>query len=208
MLRKIVLAIAATWLSAVQPVLPADAVSVDADFKAFRDYFTKRFPNVPLNDFVNGPYSMDVELRKQWEAKEEFPPYEFALEQGKDMFATPFKNGKSYADCFPNQGIGIRQDYPYFDEKAGKVITLELALNLCRGQRRTALLLSQGRDGGTHRLHGLHLTPQAVQYQGSQRPACARCVREWHEVFLPAPWPAQFLLCELSRAKPRPAHPH
>jgi len=132
MLRKIVLAIAATWLSAVQPVLPADAVSVDADFKAFRDYFTKRFPNVPLNDFVNGPYSMDVELRKQWEAKEEFPPYEFALEQGKDMFATPFKNGKSYADCFPNQGIGIRQDYPYFDEKAGKVITLELALNLCR----------------------------------------------------------------------------
>ena len=75
---------------------------------------------------------MDADLRKQWEAKEEFPPYEFALEQGKEMFATPFKNGKSYADCFPNQGIGIRQNYPYFDEKAGKVITLELALNLCR----------------------------------------------------------------------------
>ena len=48
------------------------------------------------------------------------------------MFAKPFKNGKTYADCFPNGGIGIRQNYPYFDDKEGKVITLELALNRCR----------------------------------------------------------------------------
>ena len=55
------------------------------------------------------------------------------------MFAKPFKNGKSYADCFPNGGIGIRQNYPYFDEKEGKVVTLELALEpLPRGQRRGA----------------------------------------------------------------------
>ena len=59
---------------------------------------------MPLNDFVNGPYSMDEGLRKQWEAKEEFPPYEFAVETGKEMFATPFTNGKTYGDCFPEQG--------------------------------------------------------------------------------------------------------
>ncbi|HEY1362480.1 MAG TPA: sulfur oxidation c-type cytochrome SoxA [Xanthobacteraceae bacterium] len=110
----------------------ADAVNPSADFNAFRSFFTNLFPAVPLNDFVNGPYSMDANLRKQWEAKEEFPPYEFALEQGREMFATPFRNGKSYAECFPDGGIGIRQNYPYFDEKAGKVVTLELALNLCR----------------------------------------------------------------------------
>ncbi len=104
----------------------------DADFKAFRDYFTKRFPNVPLNDFVNGPYSMDAELRKQWEAIDDFPPYDFAIDRGKQMFATPFKNGKTYGDCFPDKGIGIRQNYPYFDDKTGEVITLELALNRCR----------------------------------------------------------------------------
>jgi len=51
---------------------------------------------------------------------------------GQEMFSKPFKNGKSYEDCFPNKGIGIRQNYPYFDEKEGKVITLELALNRCR----------------------------------------------------------------------------
>jgi len=124
--------IALLLLAAVRPAAAADPVNPDADFKAFRDYFTKRFPNVPLNDFVNGPYSMDADLRKQWVDIEQFPPYEFAVEKGKEMFATPFKNGKSYGDCFPNQGIGIRQNYPYFDDKTAQVITLDVALNQCR----------------------------------------------------------------------------
>jgi len=131
MIRAISAAAIAAFCSIAQPA-PAADVNPEADFKAFRDYFKNRFPNVPLNDFVNGPYSMDADLRKQWEAKEEFPPYEFAVEQGKEMFATPFKNGKTYGDCFENKGIGVRQNYPYFDAKLGKVITLELALNMCR----------------------------------------------------------------------------
>jgi len=110
----------------------ADAIDPGSDFKAFRDYFIKRFPNVPLDDFVNGPYSMDADLRKQWQAIDDFPPYDFAVDRGKAMFATPFKNGKSYGDCFENKGIGIRQNYPYFDEATGEVVTLELALNRCR----------------------------------------------------------------------------
>ena len=126
------ISVAMVLLAAARPAAADDAVNPDADFKAFRDYFTKTFPKVPLNDFVNGPYSMDAELRKQWEAIDDFPPYDFAIERGKQMFATPFKNGKSYGDCFPNKGIGIRQDYPYFDAKTGEVITLELALNRCR----------------------------------------------------------------------------
>jgi L-cysteine S-thiosulfotransferase len=103
-----------------------------ADATAFRKFFTDKFPKVKLEEFVNGPYSMDEDLHKQWEEKEQFPPYEFSLETGKDMFTTPFRNGRTYADCFPNGGIGIRQNYPYFDEKEGKVVTLELALNRCR----------------------------------------------------------------------------
>jgi sulfur-oxidizing protein SoxA len=131
MLRKIFIAIAIV-VGAAQPLLADNAVDPKADFKAFRDYFTKRFPKVPLDDFVNGPYSMDADLRKQWKAIDEFPPYEFAIEKGKEMFATPFKNGKTYGDCFQNKGIGIRQNYPYFDAKSGQVITLDLALNQCR----------------------------------------------------------------------------
>jgi sulfur-oxidizing protein SoxA len=131
MLRKIFIA-SAIVVGAAQPLLADNAVDPKADFKAFRDYFTKLFPKVLLDDFVNGPYSMDADLRKQWKAIDEFPPYEFAVEKGKEMFATPFKDGKTYGDCFQNKGIGIRQNYPYFDAKSGQVITLDLALNQCR----------------------------------------------------------------------------
>src|SRR5262249_24591957 len=95
------------------PSHAADAPDPAADARAFQNYFTTKFPKLKLEDFVNGPYSMNEDMRKQWEEKEQFPPYEFALEAGKEMFATPFKNGKTYADCFPNGGIGVRQNYPY-----------------------------------------------------------------------------------------------
>jgi sulfur-oxidizing protein SoxA len=119
-------------LAAITPTVAADTPDPMAEAKAFRNYFVAKFPNVKPEDFVNGPYSMNKDMRRQWEEKEQFPPYEFSLDMGKEMFGKPFKNGKSYADCFPNQGIGIRQNYPYFDAKEGKVITLELALNRCR----------------------------------------------------------------------------
>jgi L-cysteine S-thiosulfotransferase len=130
--RAVSVSIALLALTLGRPLAAADAVDPQADFKAFRDYFTQKFPNVPLNDFVNGPSSMDANLRKQWESIDDFPPYDFAVDRGKQMFATPFANGKTYGDCFPNKGIGIRQNYPYFDEHTGEVITLELALNRCR----------------------------------------------------------------------------
>ncbi|MGH6679294.1 MAG: sulfur oxidation c-type cytochrome SoxA, partial [Bradyrhizobium sp.] len=75
----------------------SDKIDPAADAKAFRDYFVKKFPKVKLDDFVNGPYSMNADMRKQWKAIEQFPPYDFALDDGKAMLSKPFKNGKSYA---------------------------------------------------------------------------------------------------------------
>jgi L-cysteine S-thiosulfotransferase len=123
---------AALTLSAMLAAGAADGPDPAADAKAFRNYFVRKFPNVKLEDFVNGPYALNEDMRRQWEEKEQFPPYEFSLEMGKEMFARPFGNGKGYPDCFPNQGIGIRQNYPYFDDKEGRVVTLELAFNRCR----------------------------------------------------------------------------
>ncbi|WP_413658697.1 sulfur oxidation c-type cytochrome SoxA [Nitrobacter sp.] len=123
--------LAALTSASVQMAHAADNPNPPADLKAFQKYFTDKFPKLKLKDFVNGPYSMDKGLYKQWKEKEEFPPYEFALAAGKEMFEKPFKNGKTFADCFPHKGIGIRQNYPYFDEKQGKVVTLELAVNQC-----------------------------------------------------------------------------
>jgi sulfur-oxidizing protein SoxA len=131
MVRKIALLAAVMGLVGAQSSWAVETPAPTKDFKVFRDYFTKRFPKVPLNDFVNGPYSMNEDMRKQWIEKEDFPPYGFALDRGQELFSIPFKNGKTFADCFPNKGIGIRQNYPYFDEKRNEVITLELAVNRC-----------------------------------------------------------------------------
>lgn len=103
-----------------------------ADLQAFQAYFKQRFPGVAMDDYANGPYAVDKGMRKQWEDIMQFPPYDFALDEGKQLFETPFKNGKSYGDCFPNKGVGIRQTYPRFDEKTGEVVTLDLAINRCR----------------------------------------------------------------------------
>ena len=127
-----VFALAALTLAALPPASAADAIDPAADARAVQKFFTTKFPKLKLEDFVNGPYSLNEDMHRQWVEKEEFPPYEFSLDMGKEMFETPFKNGKSYADCFANGGIGIRQNYPYFDDKEGKVVTLELALNRCR----------------------------------------------------------------------------
>ena len=102
------------------------------DLAEFRAYFKNRFPNTPFNDYINGVYSIDAASREQWEEIEEFPPYELNISKGEELFKKPFANGKGYADCFPNGGIGIAERYPFFDSNSGKVITLESAINSCR----------------------------------------------------------------------------
>jgi len=104
----------------------------EEDRIAFQNYYLTKFPDVEKDDFVNGVYAVDKVARDQWEVLEEFPPYELALDQGETVFNTPFANGKTYADCFDNGGIAIKQNYPYFDTERGEVVTLELAINECR----------------------------------------------------------------------------
>ncbi len=110
----------------------AAQASPQDDLKAYQAYFTKKFPDVPYKDYVNGVYSLDKASREQWESIEEFPPYEINIEEGEDLWNEPFANGKGYADCFPSYKNGLRADYPYFDTASGQVKTLELAINECR----------------------------------------------------------------------------
>ena len=106
--------------------------SPQEDLEEFQSYYQKRFPDTPFDDFINGVYSIDAASREQWMEIEEFAPYELNISKGEELFNQPFANGKSYADCFENGGIGIRQNYPHFDADRGEIITLELAINECR----------------------------------------------------------------------------
>jgi sulfur-oxidizing protein SoxA len=112
--------------------VPALAASPEDDRQAMRNYYENRFPHIPVQEFANGLYAFDEAAREQWMEMEDFPPYEIAIEEGEGYFNTSFANGKGYADCFENGGIGIRQNYPYFDNDLSEVVTIELAINQCR----------------------------------------------------------------------------
>ena len=101
------------------------------DVKLYQDYFKKRFPKIEFQEFANGVYALSATLRENWEAIEEFPPYEPYIERGETLWNTPFANGKSYADCFPG-GPGSRHLYPQWDKAQAQVVTLALAINQCR----------------------------------------------------------------------------
>ncbi len=121
-------ACAALALVAGSRAAQADAQSELAEFQNF---FKNKFPDTPFEDFSNGVYAVNKELRGEWEKIMEFPPYELGLENGKKIWETPFKNGKTFAGCFKRGGKNIAQYYPYWDETTKQVKTLEMEINEC-----------------------------------------------------------------------------
>ena len=105
--------------------------SPEEDREIFTKHFQSRFSNVPLQEFANGAYAYDTVGRESWEAIEEFPPYEIAIDDGQAMWEKPFANGKTYKDCFAD-GPAIAHKFPHWDKEQGMVMTLPLALNQCR----------------------------------------------------------------------------
>ena len=104
----------------------------EQDRQALIKYYTQKYPNVKVDDYVYGALAFDADSKAQYNSIMEFPPFESVLEEGRKMWETPFKNGKRYSDCFPNGGKQLAGNYPMFDEAKGKVVTLHDALNNCR----------------------------------------------------------------------------
>jgi sulfur-oxidizing protein SoxA len=104
----------------------------ESDRQELTKYFTEKYPNIKIDDYVYGALAFDPDSMAQYDAIMEFPPFESDLDKGRKMWETPFKNGKTYADCLPNGGKQIAGNYPMFDEAAGKVVTLNDAINACR----------------------------------------------------------------------------
>lgn len=103
------------------------------DLKQFREYFKKKFPTVRFDSYASGLYMLPgmEEYRAQWESHNELPPYELGLDAGRKEWETPFKNGKTYASCFVNEGKNIAQHYPYWHEALQQVRTAEMDLIDC-----------------------------------------------------------------------------
>lgn len=102
----------------------------------FFPYFSKEelekdfYKNVKSKDLYNGNYSFHKPSKEQYDEVNEFPPYEFILDDGKKLFHKKFANGKSLKDCLG--GVRVKNKYPYFDTNRDEVITLEQTINECR----------------------------------------------------------------------------
>jgi len=141
MARHLILATAFALIASWQPPASAadpaadsalDRIDPEADREAMRNFYRQRFPGVPLEAHKDGVYAFDENARAQWLEMEDFPPYEIAIDEGAELFETPFADGAGYADCFGDGAVKGR--YPYFDDARGEVITLEMAVNDCRAQ--------------------------------------------------------------------------
>ncbi len=103
------------------------------DRRAFVQFFAERFPGVALEDYVYGAMIANPGAREQYEQIMEFPPFIGDIEKGKQLWERRFRNGRSFADCFPNAGHNVVGHYPLFDRARRKVVTFEMALNDCLG---------------------------------------------------------------------------
>ena len=104
---------------------------VKQDVKDFQGYFLKTFPNLSLQDFQDGPYAMNEDKKSQFDAIMEFPPFEDLVDKGELLWKKPFKNGKTFANCFGRNTAKVRPKFPHWSNSKGKVITLEGAIQAC-----------------------------------------------------------------------------
>jgi len=90
----------------------------------------KRFSKgLKRDDFRLGSYAYDKGGKSQYDEVMEMPPFEDNVDAGKALYEKKFANGKTFKSCFPDPAIA--GEYPKFDDKQGKVVTLTVAINDC-----------------------------------------------------------------------------
>jgi sulfur-oxidizing protein SoxA len=129
---RLLAAVVPLWAGLQAATGAATGTTPEQDRQRFIESFAQRFPGVPLEDYVYGAMLANPDAKKQYEQIMEFPPFLGDIEEGRRIWETPFRNGRSFADCFPNGGRNVAGSYPRFDSARGKVITFEMALNDCR----------------------------------------------------------------------------
>ncbi len=113
------------------PQVVANDIDPVTDVQNIKNYFKERFPDIPFDQYVHGALAYSVDAKTQYDSIMEFPPFEQDIDRGKAIWITPFKNGKSFKDCFPDAGHGEAAKYPKYDNAKNKVVTFEMAINQC-----------------------------------------------------------------------------
>ena len=107
----------------------ATTIDPKQDHQQLVDYFKDHNPNITPDEYINGAYIYSADKMAQWEAAEDFPPYLDVIDAGEELYN---KDLAVFEKCFGNDVTKIRVKYPFFDEDAKQVVTLEGAINRCR----------------------------------------------------------------------------
>ncbi len=106
-------------------------VAPEQDRAEFIVFFQQRFANVPLDQYVYGAMIANPDGKSQYDQIMEFPPFLADIDQGKKIWDTPFRNGNTFAQCYPHGARNVLGNYPYYDATREKVVTFEMSLNEC-----------------------------------------------------------------------------
>ena len=103
----------------------------EQDRAALITLYRTKFPGLPLQDYVDGALMLSRDAKTQFEAIMDFPPFQGDIDAGRTLWETRFKNGKKFADCFPDAGRNVAGRYPYYSASIDKVVTFEMDINRC-----------------------------------------------------------------------------
>lgn len=120
----------------------------EEDRNALINEYKQMLPDIKFENYIYGALAMNPDAKRQYDDIMAFPSYSIDLDKGQKMWETPFKNGKQFSSCFPNGGKNVAGNYPYFDDKANKVVTFENAINACLAANGEAELKYAGEDMG------------------------------------------------------------
>jgi sulfur-oxidizing protein SoxA len=107
----------------------ASHASPDSVKKDIAARLQARLPDVALADYALGAAAFDAELRAR--VDENTAAAAAVVEAGQKLWTRKFRDGRTLAACFPNGGRRIAANYPQFDTRLKRVVTLEMAVNQC-----------------------------------------------------------------------------
>jgi len=90
----------------------------------------QQLPSLPAQDYAAGSAALDETLRAGIE--ENAGASATLVEAGRKLWTAKFRDGRSLANCFPNGGRRVAANYPQYDTRLKRVVTLEMAINQCR----------------------------------------------------------------------------
>ena len=89
----------------------------------------RQLPDLGVADYANGAAAFDAELRARIE--ENGAAAAAIVEAGQKLWTRKFRDGRTLAACFPNGGRRVAANYPQYDARLKRVVTLEMAVNQC-----------------------------------------------------------------------------